>query len=163
MSVPKILGTTNSCGGCPKRDGDRCSLVDTRILDKDIVAPFCPLPDYPSGVIADQQAMIMHMRDPHKWGVSLAVITHIAAKLGRNVNANRVTTVTIPYRRGKEEFELLLDFEYITAVDVLGGFGIVFQYREDTFKLRADSTPPALSVQSKQNPELWEPCEIIKA
>lgn len=162
MSAPKIVGMTKSCGDCPNRQATRCLLVDGEILDRDIVAPFCPLPDYPARRIADQQATIMHMRDPHKWGVNLAVITHIAAKLGRNVNANRVTTVTIPYRRGKDEFELLLlDFEYITGVDVFGGFGIMFRYGEDIFKLNADSTPPALSLQSKENPELWEQCVII--
>lgn len=163
MSVPKIIGMTKSCGSCPNRQATHCLLVGGEILDKDIIAPFCPLSDYPARRIADQQAMILSLRDPHKWGVNLALMTHVAAKLGQNVNANRMTTVTIPYKRGTEEFELLLDFEYITAIDVLGGFGIVFRYREDTFKLNADSTPPTLSLQSKQNPELWEPCEVIKA
>lgn len=161
MTVPKILGTVTSCGICPKRTDDRCSLVDARIIDRDIVAPFCPLTDYPSRVIADQQAMIESLRRPHKWSMSLAIITHVAAKLGRVVNSERVTTLNIPYRRGSEECELCLDFEYITDIDLRGGFGIIFRYREDIFKLYPDNHPPQLSVRSKSNPDWWEPCEVI--
>ena len=142
MSSPKIVGMTKSCGACPNRHGDEC-----------------PLPDFPAEIIANQQAMIMSMQDPYKWGISLAVITHIAAKFGQNVNASRMTTVNIPYQCGAEEGNLCLDFEYITEI-LMPGFGIVFRYAEDTFKLYVDSAPPSLSRQSRQHPELWESCKV---
>ncbi len=159
MPTPKIVTMTTSCRACEKRQGDTCSLVDTMIVDKDIVAPFCPLPDHPAQVIASQQYTIMGLREPHKWGFNFALMNHVGAKLKLNITAGLVPSITIPCKQGGEELDVCFRLDHITAIDV-PALAIVFMDRGRTYKLYVDTSPPKMSYQSDVNPALWGELEI---
>jgi hypothetical protein len=152
MNAPKILKLVNCCRECPNRHGSECSLVNERIANIDVVAPFCPLSDYPSQIIAGLALTVAGAREPHKWGLDYAVINHVAAKLGLPFNAGR-TSITIPYNRNGEVGEARLMSDYTINVD---GYSITFVDGDKKFKLSPDSSPPTLSIELKDRPGLWE-------
>lgn len=159
MSAPKIAKMVSSCRTCPNRQGNECALVDCDIVNQDIVAPFCPLPDYPSRIIAGQEATISALNNPHKWGAMYAVLTHVAAKLKINFNGDRMTNITIPYPDRGEIHEVCFRLDHIIRIDV-PSFVIYFLDSGDTFKLYVDGSQPALSRQVSVDPERWEQFDL---
>jgi hypothetical protein len=159
--TPKVLGMTRSCGKCPNytyySGGTHvCSLVDKAVLEKDEVAPFCPLPDYPSEIILDMQTTIVALREPLKYGFGMHLLTHVAAKLKRNLSS-RGSGIQIPLKH--EERSIYLGVHYITTITV-NPFEIEFHYRDGLFRLAADGDPPELRELSDPEKKLWRHHEI---
>src|SRR3569832_622543 len=144
---PKVLGQVTCCGVCLFfvffcGGVHRCRLVDVAVLDKSIVAPFCPLPDYPSRIIAQMQTTILGLREPLKHGFGLALITQVATRLKLNLHANG-TGITIPFKDMGKDRKVYLGLDYIREIDVRP-FEITFVGGESIFKLSPDSNPPLL-------------------
>jgi hypothetical protein len=155
MSTPKILGQVASCGICPNYvyysgGVHRCRLVDETVRDKEIVAPFCPLPDYPSRMISGMQATILGLREPNKYDFGIALLTHVATKLKLDLHAHG-SGITILLM---DERKVYLGLDYITEVR-LRPFEITFANEEGKFKLSPDADPPVLSEAAGADGNLW--------
>jgi hypothetical protein len=155
---PKVLGQVTSCGECPNYSYysggvHRCSLVEEAVLDKTIVAPFCPLPDYPSRTIAQMHITILGLREPLKYGFGLALMTHIAAKLKLDLHANGLG-LTIPFKDMGKDREVYLGVDYIRDIEVRP-FEITFTSGKSIFKLSPDSDPPLLREAADKEGKQW--------
>ncbi|MEK7068600.1 MAG: hypothetical protein AAB964_02185 [Patescibacteria group bacterium] len=143
--APKIVKIVNSCSECPNYgylSGGRheCRLVGHMVLDNAVVAPFCPLADYPSQMIANMQTTILGLRKPLEYGFGLALLTHVAAKLKLNLRTNR-SGIMIPFNK---DCEVYLGLDYIRGIEV-NPFEITFVgSRGSLFKLSPDADPPLL-------------------
>ena len=120
--VRKILGMTDSCKECANRAYYSGRMHVCRLVDEVIhaaheheVAPFCPLPDYPSKTIAGQQATIFGLREPHAGSLGLMLLTHIATKLNLALEPS-ACGVTIPFKDMKKDREAYLGLEYISEI-----------------------------------------------
>ena len=153
----KILDRITSCGECPhyvyySGGVHNCRLVDEVVRDKSRVAPFCPLADYPSRVIADMETTITGLREPLTYGFGLALLTYVAAKLKVNVHT-RGSSLVVPLKDGRK---VGLGLDYITAIRVYP-FEISFNHGEHSYKLLPDVGQLRESVPPKegQEEELW--------
>ncbi len=138
MTTPKVVITTTSCGTCPNYSyysGGvyRCSLVDEAVLEKNRIAPFCPLPDYPSSIIADMQVTMLGLQKSVDYSFPFALFTFIAAKLKRTVSANG-STIVIPVR---DREPVRLRFDSILELKTLP-LSIRFEDRNKIYVLYAD-------------------------
>lgn len=152
MPTPKIVKQVSNCGECPNYGyysggAHRCSLVDETVLDKTRVAPFCPLPDFPSKVIAAMEHTIVGLRGGFNHVFSLYLLTYIATKLGIKLEASGRAVLRIPLL---EDRELWLDLDQATVVNVRN-LEIRFTHEGTTFVLYPDTNPPELceGVQAK--------------
>ena len=163
MAVPKIVQQVRSCGECPNyvyySAGVRhCRLVDQRVRDKDVIAPFCPLPDYPARVIADMQATIAGLRNPNEYDFGHALLSYVSAKLRLNMMANR-RGIEIPLADGSV-VEFGLDF--ISELRA-HPFEVVFMHGDKAFRLLLDATGPGLQQQEfSGDEELWQRLRLAK-
>ncbi len=145
MTVPKIVNMVNSCGECPNYgyySGRvyRCNLVEEAVLEKDRIAPFCPLPDYPSRVIKEMEITVLGLQKSVDYSYPFALFTFIAAKLKRTVSANG-STIRIPCRDG----EVCLQYDHIRDL-TLNPFSIRFLDADKTYVLCVDGIAgPSLS------------------
>jgi len=159
MTFPlKVLGTVDSCGECPNYGYysggvHRCGLVDEAVLDKTTVAPFCPLPDYPSRIIAQMQTTILGLREPNKYGLGFALLTHIATKLKLDLHANG-SGLTISFKDMGKDRKVYLGLDYIRGIEVRP-FEITFTSESGTFKLSPDTNPPLLREAADKDGKLW--------
>jgi hypothetical protein len=143
MSAPKVLGQVTSCGECPNYvyysgGQHRCRLVDETVLDKSIVAPFCPLPDYPSRAIADMQTTILGLRAAEHRGFQLMLLTYVANRLKVNVPAH-ARGLMVPLK----DREVYMGLDRISEVKVWP-LEISFSQGKNMFILSPDSSPPLL-------------------
>lgn len=164
MAVPKVLGNVTSCGRCPNYlyySGGvyRCSLVDEAVLDKSIIAPFCPLPDYPSRTIAEMQTTILGLREPLKYGFGLALMTHIATKLKLNLSVSG-SGIAIPFKDMNGDRQVYLMIDYIREVTVRP-FEVAFQSGDGIFKLSPDTNPPLLYEATDVDSKAWNQYELV--
>jgi len=155
---PKVLGQVTSCGECPNHgyySGSvyRCRLVDEAVLDKSIVAPFCPLPDYPSRTIAQMQTTILALREPLKYGFGMMLMSHIAAKLKLDLHAHG-SGLTIPFKDMGKDREVYLGLDYIQGIETRP-FEITFISGGSIFKLSPDIKPPLLHEAADKEGKLW--------
>jgi len=160
MSPPKITGQVTSCGTCPNyryNSGGtyQCDLVDQIVLDKNVVAPFCPLPDFPSQIIADMEMTIRGLRKPLEYGFGLTLLTHIAAKLKINVDSSG-SGIAIPLKGGRKVY---LALDYITKI-TLRPFEIAFTRERSTFRLSPDADPPLLHEATDSEGRRWYQHEL---
>lgn len=163
MPAPKIVDLVSSCGKCPNYQYysggvHKCKPADEIVLDKDEIAPFCPLPNYPSHQIASMQRTILDLREPNKAVFVLALLSHIATKLKLNLEPHG-GGIVIPFKDGDKDREVYLSFEYITEVAV-SPFSVIFQSGGKKFKLSPDFKPPTLDEEAPKVPgledkELW--------
>lgn len=147
--MPKIAVMTSSCEKCPKSRYNtqgiyECAVVGQNILDPKQIAPFCPLPDYPAATIAGMEQTIVRQREPHRYGLLLAVLNHIAAKLKTNLSADG-GGIKISCKYGGQDREVRFDVRCVTAFDV-HGHGISFIDGDDTYRIFPDGNPPRLEL-----------------
>lgn len=160
VSVPKILQIINSCGGCPHSGygsggRDDCHLVNEVIPDKAAIAPFCPLTEFPSSMIANMGETIRLLREPNKYGIVLAILSHIATKLKKGVGRNGGITIEL---KGNRKATVYLRHDGITSVVPFQG-AVFFVDGEFKYKLYPDTLPPQLHVQVIREgitDELWQ-------
>lgn len=145
MPVPKILKLVQSCGECPHYryySGGvyQCALVGQAVREKESVAPFCPLSDFPSATIAGMESTIERLREPYRYSIGLAVLSHIATKLKVNLDP-RGASLNIPLLDGGD---LLLSFENITNIGVNTHEVHFFSSDGAEYKLLPDGDSPKL-------------------
>lgn len=156
--MPKILKIVDSCGGCPQYcyySGGQyeCKLVGEIVPDKTVIASFCPLTEFPSRMLADMDATIRRLREPNKYGLVLALLSHIATKLKTNVSAHGVITITL-----KDGTSVYLRHDAITETLPQEGT-VIFWGNDRKYKLHPDAVPPQLYGQFVRDDipgEHWE-------
>ena len=158
MATSKVLDLISSCGECPNHvyySGGRynCRLTDETVLDSAIVAPFCPLADYPSRTIADMQRTIRVLREDGSQWFDSVLLSYIAGKFGLNILANGRGIIILLKDDSKVEFGL----DFVKEIKRYP-FEIVFLDADDAkYVLRPDETPPNLyQVVS------WEGEEVLQ-
>ena len=160
--MPKMLELIGSCRKCPHRKYEReghyrCTMVQADIPNPDKVALFCPLPDFPSGVIADLNETVAALREPYKYHLAYALMSHIATKLGRPLTVHASVILLL-----KDGRELQLRHDHIREISIFSG-EIHFFHNGKEFKLLPDATPPELYeqiVQGEGANRLWGRCEL---
>jgi len=141
----RIVALVQSCNKCPHCIGGNrpeCDLVDEIIIDRTTIAPFCPLTMYPSGTIASMDWTIRTLREPNKYGLSLAILSHVATKLGTTLSILGSVGISL-----KDGTTVYLRYDYITYLTITE---IHFMYGGGTYKLYPDSNPPRLFEQVKR-------------
>jgi hypothetical protein len=154
----KITKIVQTCAECPyysyySGGASKCNMVDEVVIYRKEVAPFCPLPDYPSRTIAEMQTTIASLREPNKFGGALALLSHVATKLKLPLSANG-SGITIPFKDMKKDREIYLGIDYIREVS-MRPFEITFWWNDGTFKLSPDADPPLLREKADPNQDLW--------
>lgn len=155
MTVPKIVTQVSFCGECPhyryySGGAHECEKVQQIVREKSKVAPFCPLPDFPSRVIAEMQTTIEMLREPYKFGFDLALLTHVATKLKLSIEANG-RGILIPYGQGNHAY---LGSEYITKIQVVP-CEIFFSEKLTKYRLIPDGPEPSLYKALDQEGRRW--------
>lgn len=145
--MPRILQLVQSCGECPNRgyysEGQyECKLVVQIIVNKEVVAPFCPLPDYPAKTIADLARTVQMERDAHPYSFSYMTVAHVARKFN-TLMTGRGTTFTL-----KDGSTINLEFDHITAIEPQGT-EILFLAGGKSYRITPDIKEPALYVEVK--------------
>ncbi|HVM58800.1 MAG TPA: hypothetical protein VMT80_00485 [Candidatus Paceibacterota bacterium] len=158
----KVLGTVASCGECPNYgyysgNAHECKLVEHVVVDKNRIAPFCPLADFPSKLLADMDATIRGLREPYTFAFPITLLTHVATRLKVPIHENG-RGLTIPFKDGGGEREVYLSADYITGLVLTPGFEIEFMAKGDKrFKLLPDTHPPQL-CEAVPHPEKVGEC-----
>lgn len=160
---PKVLGLVSSCGECPNCDynsggASQCRLIGERIRDKTIVAPFCPLPDYPSRSIAEMEITIVGLRKQFALGFGLTLMTHIATKLKLNMHTNG-SGLRIPFRDMGKDREAFLELSCICHIGIQP-FAVTFLDGNKKFKLLPDTKPSLLYEATEREGESWRCHEL---
>ncbi len=157
--MPKILKIVDSCGGCPNYSyysggQSECKLVGEIVPDKTAIAAFCPLTEFPSRMLADMNATIRLLREPNKYGIVLAVLSHISTKLKKDVDRNGGIAIELK----NNQAPVYLRHDGITSLVPFQG-AVFFADGEYKYKLYPDALPPQLHVQVVREgitDELWE-------
>lgn len=150
MSAPRIVAQVSSCKECPHYayySGGmyECRKADAPVRDSSIIAPFCPLPEYPARIIAGLDATVRALRGEKDQGFWLVLLSHVATKLNLSLSANG-ESVNIPFENGKKTAYLMpqgivrmepcpLEIEFVNT----GG--------GEKFRLIPDSKPPKLYIE----------------
>jgi len=158
----KVRGLVRSCGECPdyvyySGGKHQCRLVEETVVDKTIIAPFCPLADFPSQLLADMETTIRTLREPNKYGIVLAVLSHIATKLNENLNDRGGLTISL-----KNGDSVSLWHDYITEVSVYP-WAVHFVDGARRFKFFPDANPPelyTLVTVSVAEEQLWQKLDL---
>lgn len=158
MTAPKVLGLVSHCGECPNcvyysGGMHQCRIVEEIVRDKTIIAPFCPLADYPSSTIASMQTTVEVLREPIIYGFGVALLSHIATKLKRNLHANALG-LTVVYKHLSKEHELYLSLDTIRGIE-MRPFEISFVNDDKLYKLAPDATVPLLRERVDDEKDLW--------
>ena len=162
MSTPKVVQLVTSCGGCPNKGyysgaASQCKLTDEIIQDMASIAPFCPLADFPSKKLADQEMTIRLLREPHKYTLASAILSHVATKLKVEVSASG--HVELKLKKGESVYLMLSHILEITSQPWV----IVFMCGSKKYKLYPDGAKPELSVAVKlegREEEGWQTCQL---
>lgn len=157
--MSKILKLIDSCGGCPQYGyysggQSECRLVNEIVPDKTVIAPFCPLTEFPSHMLASMDSTIRLLREPNKYGIVLAVLSHISTKLKKDADRNGGITIELKNNRAP----VYLRHDGITSVVPFQG-AVFFVDGGYKYKLYPDTLPPQLHVQVAREgitDELWE-------
>lgn len=157
----KILTLVSSCEQCPRYKygtggGYECREVGEIVRDKGELAPFCPLPDYPSAVIAKMDTTIRTLREPNKYGLVVAILSHLATKLKVNLDTHGMN---IPTKDG----DIYLFHEAITDIS-LQDSSVYFISGDRKFRLLPDGDRPKLYEAIKAEgieKELWRECTLV--
>ena len=132
-------------------------MVGQVIPDKSVIAAFCPLADFPSKLLASQDATIRTLREPNKYAMVHALMSHLATKL--NVLLDERLGVTLTLKDGET---VRLHPECVTFTEVMPGAVIHFVCEGVKYKLFPDPRPPSLSMMIvRDGKELgWTECEL---
>ena len=159
MGVPKIVALTQSCKQCPNYSyfsGGQsiCSLANQIVLEPSEIAPFCPLADYPSEIIASLQKTMNYHRHGYRHTLKSLVMTHIAAKLNCAVDPTG-RHIKIPLRESSEVVVFTIDLVTQLSFDV-----IAFMDTDDKrYILYVDGDKPIL--RRKVGEDQWEDLSIV--
>lgn len=153
----KILMLLNSCGECPSykyRSGGRyeCSGIGEIVQDKNSIAPFCPLPDFPSRTLANMDVTIRTLREPNKYGLVLAILSHIATKLNLLLNSDGM--VAIELKNGES---IQLRHDGITEISTYP-YAVHFVFGDRSFKLEPDGKTPPNYLREVLSRDLMKCC-----
>ncbi len=148
MPIPKVLGLVHSCGECPhyqyySAGVFRCKVADQNVLDKETIAPFCPLANFPSAIIAGMEITIVGLRardTQNTCGFGLALMTHVATKLRLNLDPGGMS-ITLVLNGGRE---VSLCFHHITGVEHLPLKILFVDGKGGEFELLPDLRQPIL-------------------
>lgn len=166
--MPKVLKLVQSCGDCPHCDyysgGQfKCKLTGEVVVDKAIIAPFCPLADYPSQMLASMDATIRVLRDSRQYMFATAVLSHLATRLNTVLGPNGVVAIAL-----KNGETLNVPPDHVTEVTMNPFCSVHFLSGGKTFKLYPDTNPPELSekvdeveINGVKEP-LWRSCELAQ-
>ncbi len=152
--MPKILALISSCGACPNYRYDsggayNCDLVGQTVRDKNRIAPFCPLADFPSRIIADLEVTADSLRRPNDHTFHWALMSFIADKLKAVLRSDGRYITLLPKKEGAQPILLLID--HITGVD-MDKYHVTFLYESTRYaivlahppRLLKEATPPGL-------------------
>jgi hypothetical protein len=166
--TPKILALISSCGECPKYQyysgGQHvCSLVDQPVLDKQKVAKFCPLPDFPSETIASMEQTFERLRKPNEYSLQHAVLSYLSSKLGALFTPSGNGILINLAEEGKTVY---MDLGYVTNIDP-SRQEVNFIYDKNDYKLCVGGiSKPELYMKVKdEHPEVngrWTRIELAK-
>jgi hypothetical protein len=153
MSGPKVLPLITSCGGCPNYQYDsgsryECALTAEIVLNKSVVAPFCPLADYPSHVIAAMEQTIHILREPFNSVFIVTLLGYVAAKLKLNVEPNGCG-ILIPFKDRGEDRRVYMAFDCITEL-APAPLKVTFLADGKKFMLSPDGEQPILQEQAEK-------------
>lgn len=145
--MPKILELVDSCAKCPNKvysSGGvyQCRLVEVNLEDGNKIADFCPLTDFPAEKIAGLNRTIKMLTGPYNFTLSLAVMSHVSAKLGCMFDSTG-SAISLYGEDGK--VVTYLRFDNITNIEIR--LGSVIQFIGDDgekFTLYPDAKPPVL-------------------
>jgi len=103
-----MLAFISSCKSCPNRKYASggvydCTLAHERIPDAVGIASFCPLPDYPARIIAEQEATIRALRDQQSLSLTVGILSLIAMKLGVTLHPDYLG-LTLECENGEKVF-----------------------------------------------------------
>ncbi|MEO6536655.1 MAG: hypothetical protein ABIT47_03090 [Candidatus Paceibacterota bacterium] len=157
MTVPKVLALVTSCGTCANYEYNsggthKCRLADQIVLDKSVIAPFCPLADYPSSVIAGMDRTIRCLREPNKYVFTHALLTFVATKLNLNLDADG-RGILITFKDCGKEREAYLAYDYIMEVTV-SPLIVTFISQGKRFKVLPEGTSPTIEEHLGELPGL---------
>ena len=155
---PKVLGQVTSCKECPNyvyySGGDHhCRLVAETVLEESIVAPFCPLPDYPSRTIAEMQTTILGLRKSSRNNFEMDLLTHIASRLKLNLHPSG-TGMMISFNDHGRARDIYFGIEYIRGM-VFRPLIIIFVYGDKTYKIAPDADPIILYEAVNEEGTRW--------
>jgi hypothetical protein len=117
----RIVATTTSCGKCSNRIYESggvytCKLVGERIRSDAQVAPFCPLPVYPSRIISSLDATVESLRNAYSYTLPYAIFSFLAAKLKARISADG-RSIHLLVKDGKEERDFHILMDRLTGID----------------------------------------------
>jgi hypothetical protein len=159
MTVPKIVKLVSVCKDCPHYNYYSgwvftCSKADQIVIHKELVAPFCPLPDYPSKVIADMEMTIIALREPNQYSMDFALLSYVASKFKANIGAHGRGSV-LALDEGKEVY---LSLDHIEKIS-LNPSEIRFHCGNGVFRACLGGKDPALyklsTLDEETKKELW--------
>jgi len=96
----KVLGLVRSCKVCPNHGyysggKSECRLVNEIVEDPGIVAPFCPLADFPSAKLSAMDATIRGLREPNQYGLSYMILSYLATQLRALMDSRGGITIAL--------------------------------------------------------------------
>lgn len=162
-ATPKVLALVSSCNTCQNREyisvnHFSCRLVGQPIIENDIVAPFCPLTDYPANTIAQMQMTILAVRQALSQRFGTHLLTYIAAKLKRTLNAYG-SGLTIAFDDMGVSREVYLGLENVLEIKVQP-FEVQFLYRDTAYIVSPDASPPMLRKALNADRASWHHYEL---
>ncbi|MDB5188190.1 MAG: hypothetical protein JWO50_710 [Candidatus Kaiserbacteria bacterium] len=158
MSTPKIVGLVSACKDCTNYTYYSggvyvCRIVDQAVIEKDEVAPFCPLTDFPSRTIANMGMTILGLRKTNDYSMGFALLSYVATRFKVSVEANG-TGVVLAVDDGRK---ICLSLHYVEKVN-LDPAEIRFKSGDDVFRACLDGKKPTLLkrvVSNDESEELW--------
>ena len=114
----KIMKFVGNCGECDNYRYNSagtyiCAPVEQIIRDKDTIPAFCPLTDFPAKTLSDLESTVRAMQEPNRYGLTCAVLTHIASKLKTTLSDNFVLRISLKETMGA----VYLNPNFITKVE----------------------------------------------
>ncbi len=160
----KVLQIIESCNGCPNRRYSSggaydCTLLDERIPEEVVIAPFCPLTDYPSRIIAEMATTIHLLRKQNTTSFTLGILSLIATKLELNVRSDYLG-IDIPLQDGTVVHLSGYDFE----CDLIGLQVVQFNYNGTKYQLHLNQEPSLhKAVRTGEDlEEHWQECKLTR-
>jgi|GEM_PF-3289246 len=129
MPVPRIVKLVHRCKDCPNyrynSGGSYICDLTGEILSPgmEFIPAFCPLPLYPSGVIADLEHTNKMLRHGDEQQFEDVFFTYAAKHLGLNIRSKQLAII-IPY--GNSGKEVTLSIIGIREINIRHGLEIIF-------------------------------------
>lgn len=134
----KIAKTTSSCRSCPFQSyysgrAYKCNKTDENILDMDKVAAFCPLPDFPSAKLAEQEINILALRNGFEKNPIIALFTSICVKCNLSLSTRGHIRLKLKSGMGEDLSDVYIMPERVKKFD-MQTWQIDFIYSDDEYQ-----------------------------